>query len=65
VGACVGEEMDEDADVYAGMVEVGLCTGAGVVSGAGTSSNETLLLSRLLEWGLWCAVFVRSKVFIV
>jgi hypothetical protein len=39
--------MDEDADVYAGMIEVGVCTGAGVVSGAGTSSNETLLLSPL------------------
>jgi len=43
----VGEEMDEDADVHAGMVEVGLCTGAGVVSSAGTSSNETLLFSPL------------------
>jgi len=39
--------MDEDIDVHADMVEVGLCTGAGVVSGAGTSSNETLLLSPL------------------
>jgi len=47
VGACVGEEMDEDADVYAGMVGVGLCKGAGLVSGAGTSSNETLTLSPL------------------
>jgi len=47
VGACVGEEMDEDIDVHAEMVGVGLCTGAGVVSGAGTSSNETLLLSPL------------------
>jgi len=43
VGACVGEEMDEDIDVHAEMVGVGLCT----VSGAGTSSNETLLLSAL------------------
>jgi len=47
VGACVDEEMDEDIDVYAEMVEVGLCTGTGVVSGAGTSSNETFLLSPL------------------
>jgi len=47
VGACVDEEMGEDIDVYAGMVGVGLCTGAGVVSGAGMSSNETLLLSPL------------------
>jgi len=47
VGACVGEEMDEDIDVHAEMVGVGLCTGAGVVSGAGTSSNETTLLSPL------------------
>jgi len=45
VGACVGEEMDEDIDVHAEMMGVGLCTGAGVASGAGTSSNETLLLS--------------------
>jgi len=37
VGACMGEEMDEDIDVHAEMVGVGLCTGAGVVSGAGTS----------------------------
>jgi len=40
VGACVGEEMDEDIDAHAEMVGVGLCTGAGVVSGAGTSSND-------------------------
>jgi len=47
VGACVGEEMDEDIDVHAEMVGVGLCTGAGLVTGSGTSSNETLLLSPL------------------
>jgi len=39
--------MDRDADVHAGMVEVGVCKGASVVSGAGMSSNETLLLSLL------------------
>jgi len=47
VGACVDEEMDEDIDVHAEMVGVGLCKGTGVVSGAGTSSNETLLLPPL------------------
>jgi len=47
VGACMDEEIDEDIDVHAEMVGVGLFTGAGVVSGAGTSSNETLLLSPL------------------
>jgi len=30
------------------MVEVGVCKGAGLVSGAGMSSNDTLLLSPLL-----------------
>jgi len=40
----VGEEMDGDADVHAG---IGVCMGAGLVSGAGMSSNETLLLSSL------------------
>jgi len=43
----MGEEMDEDIDVHAEMVRVGLCKGAGVVSGAGMLSNETLLLSPL------------------
>jgi len=38
--------MDKDADVHAEMGEV-VCTSAGIVSGAGTSSNETLLLSPL------------------
>jgi len=47
LGACIGEEMDEDIDVHAEMVEVGLCTGAGIFSGAGMSSNETLLLLPL------------------
>jgi len=47
VGTYAGEEMDEDLDVHAEMVGVGLCTGTGVVSGAGTSSSETLLLSPL------------------
>jgi len=41
----VGEEMDGNADVHPGMVEVGVCTGIGIVSGAGMSSNDTSTLS--------------------
>jgi len=47
VGACMGEEMDEVIDVHTEMVGVSVCKGAGIVSGAGMSSNETLLLSSL------------------
>jgi len=43
-GACMGEDMDEDIDVYATKL---VCMGAGIVSGTGTSSNETLVLSPL------------------
>jgi hypothetical protein len=41
--------MDKDADVHAKMVEVGVWMGASIVSGAGTSSIETLLSPLSLD----------------